>query len=205
MMFQKRWKLLLFIFLLFINMIILTLKMFTSIDLDYIVSQYVQQIASSLVYHVAFNVTKLGSSTFLVPFTIFIACVFILLYRSINKTALICSAPLITYLLNELIKIMIKRERPSILQSAHGTGYSFPSGHAMIPLVFYGFLLYYINKEISNRQFKLCITSLVTIIIALIGVSRIILNVHYLSDVISGFLFGFILLQLFIKIDKHVV
>lgn len=202
-MLKKQWKLLLCLFLLLINMFIILFRLFTSTNIDGIVSHYATLIATSSLYHVAFSVTKLGSSPFLIPFTLVSATVLIILYRHVKQAIIILGATLSAYGLNELIKLIIKRERPSILATAHATGYSFPSGHAMISLVFYGLLLYYINKKISNKVIKICTSFLFIILIVSLGMSRIILNVHYISDVLSGFLCGFILLQLAVMIDKN--
>lgn len=92
-------------------------------------------------------------------------------------------------LLNLLLKALIHRPRPEmILYFAHG--YSFPSGHAMVSLVAYGFLTYLLCLQ--NRSWKPR-TALIWgcgILVILIGFSRIYLGVHYFSDVIAGFAAG---------------
>lgn len=204
MMFKKIWKRWICLFLLLMNIIILMLQLLTSVNIDNIVSRYAKTMDYTVLYHFAFNVTKLGSSTFLIPFTIFIAIMLTLLYREYKQAIVISSATVFTYILNELIKIIVKRERPSLFIEAHATGYSFPSGHSMIPFVFYGLLLYYFNRKVKNERIKLVFTMTIVSVILLIGLSRVILNVHYLSDVLTGFLVGFIILETVIYIEAKV-
>ncbi len=108
------------------------------------------------------------------------------------------------YLLNSVIKIIVARPRPHVLQLVYEDGYSFPSGHAMVSTAFYGFLIYIVYKNIKNKTFKNSIISLLSLLIVLIGISRIYLGVHYATDVIGGVIIGIIYLVLFIKIVNKV-
>lgn len=103
--------------------------------------------------------------------------------------------------INLLIKTIIKRPRPSLATTISiETGYSFPSAHAMVGTVFYGFIIYLIRKNVKNKKIKNLVTLLLSIIIFLIGISRIYLGVHYATDVIAGFIFGLLILFIFIKL-----
>lgn len=103
------------------------------------------------------------------------------------------------FLLNRLLKLIIARPRPSVLSLVQENGYSFPSGHAMVSMAFYGFIIYLINMNIKNKKIKYPIIIILTILIFLIGISRIYLGVHYATDIIGGFVIGFIYLLFFIK------
>nr|WP_280922962.1 phosphatase PAP2 family protein [Virgibacillus litoralis] len=96
--------------------------------------------------------------------------------------------------LNILIKRLVERERPSILVAANAEGYSFPSGHAMISMVCYGLLAYFITKNLKSAKATFAVQFLFALLIFLIGISRYMINVHYLTDVLAGFIFGFIFL-----------
>ena len=98
--------------------------------------------------------------------------------------------------------MIIARPRPDILRLVYETGYSFPSGHAMVATGFYGFLIYIANKKIKNKALRRCITILLTLLIFLIGISRIYLGVHYATDIIGAFIIGIIYLVIFINILK---
>jgi undecaprenyl-diphosphatase len=96
---------------------------------------------------------------------------------------------LLSSLLSEGIKYIFHRNRPEILRLINIGGYSFPSGHSMVSMSFYGFLIYLCCKNYKTR-WKYLIVSLLTILILLIGLSRIYLGVHYASDVLGGFVLG---------------
>ena len=90
-------------------------------------------------------------------------------------------------------KEIVQRARPlnSIVSEA---SFSFPSGHALISLIFFGFLIYLAMKNIKSNKIKTIISAILIVIVFLVGISRIILNVHWFSDVMAGFLFGLFLL-----------
>ena len=105
--------------------------------------------------------------------------------------------------LDGLFKVMFHRGRPDILRLVTASGYSFPSGHSMIGLAFYGLLLYLLFRSVSSKVKKFWITfGFVGLIIA-IGVSRIYLGVHYASDVLAGFSFGIAWLAVVIAFLKR--
>ncbi len=95
---------------------------------------------------------------------------------------------IIVSVLNFILKGILQRPRPTEYRIIEESGYSFPSGHSMISMAFYGFIIYLIYKNIKNKYIKWGLISFLIILITLIGVSRIYLGVHYTSDVIAGFL-----------------
>lgn len=97
-------------------------------------------------------------------------------------------------IINFITKIIIKRDRPNILRLIEETGYSFPSGHAMGSMCFYGFIIFLINKLNINIIIKRILEVFLSILIFFIGISRVYLGVHYASDIICGFILGFIIL-----------
>ncbi|UXH45837.1 phosphatase PAP2 family protein [Rossellomorea vietnamensis] len=91
--------------------------------------------------------------------------------------------------LNKAIKGWMERERPSF---SHGEeGFSFPSGHAMVGIVFLLVIAYFISKEISTMGLKVTIFTLAVILSLLAGFSRVAEQAHYPSDVAAGFLLGY--------------
>jgi len=101
---------------------------------------------------------------------------------------------LITHLVNKGIKEIVKRERPSLNEALDALGYSFPSGHAMLSIMTFGFLAYIIAANLKSIAGKCVITILMGIVILSIGLSRVILNVHYPTDILAGYCVGGILL-----------
>ena len=72
----------------------------------------------------------------------------------------------------------------------------------MVSMAFYGYLIYIINKYVDNKIIKIISTIALTILIILIGMSRIYLGVHYTSDVCGGFCVAIAYLMLYTGILK---
>lgn len=92
-------------------------------------------------------------------------------------------------------KFLIARPRPEFLDIATATSASFPSGHSTAAAAVYGFVTYAMARDLDalgpnavRHRFELAYWTIV--LIALIGFSRIFLSVHFLSDVLAGFLVG---------------
>ena len=83
-------------------------------------------------------------------------------------------------------------------------GYSFPSGHAMVSMAFYGLFIYILFHVKINKYFKYILSFIIFIMIMLVGISRIYLHVHYFSDVIAGFAVSVIYLIVFTRFMKIV-
>ena len=109
---------------------------------------------------------------------------------------------LLSALTNFSIKQIFQRPRPINSRIIDESGYSFPSGHSMVSMAFYGYLIYLIHKNIRNKYVKLALNLLLSILIISIGISRIYLGVHYTSDVIAGFLVAISYLIIFINSTK---
>ncbi|KUG09677.1 phosphatase PAP2 family protein [Solirubrum puertoriconensis] len=91
--------------------------------------------------------------------------------------------------LNLLLKEFYNRPRP-MLPLTSASGLSFPSGHAMISASFYGLLIYLTWRHVQNRSLRWLLVLLLTVLILLIGLTRVYLRVHYASDVLAGFAAG---------------
>lgn len=97
-------------------------------------------------------------------------------------------------------KILVHRSRPA--ESVYfESSFSFPSGHATAAAALFGFLLYFCWKIIDSWKRRLQLSFIIIALIALIGFSRIYLGVHYLSDVLAGFLLGGLWLLIGISIN----
>lgn len=155
----------------------------------------VERFDDTYVYTVFRWITELGSSSFLVPFTIVMAIVLWGMLRDYLTALIFAGGTLASHLLNILIKVLVERERPSISAAANAEGHSFPSGHAMISMVCYGLLAYFIVKKWRSAKAKFLTRLFFALLIFLIGLSRFFINVHYLTDIMAGFFFGFLCLK----------
>ena len=137
------------------------------------------------------------------PIFIILLLIILLLIINNKKYGLLMVFNTINILfLNQILKLLFSRPRPFELMLIEETGYSFPSGHAMLSLAFYGFLIYIVWKVNLSKMVKKILTAFLIILILLIGVSRIYLGVHYPSDILGGFAISLVYLIIFIKLVK---
>lgn len=124
-----------------------------------------------------------------------------------NKKVGVCvtSNLVIATLLNQLLKYIIQRPRPEGYRLIAESGYSFPSGHSMVSMAFYGFIIYLIWKMVKNKRIKYVACGILGFLIPMIGFSRIYLGVHYASDVIGGFAISIVYLLLFTNVTRSIL
>jgi undecaprenyl-diphosphatase len=92
---------------------------------------------------------------------------------------------------NHWFKISFERIRPEFDRVIEITGYSFPSGHAMISLAFFGMLSYLLVQNYTFLQsYKKILYIITGLFIFMVGFSRVYLGVHYPTDVFGGYLAG---------------
>ncbi|WP_440112653.1 phosphatase PAP2 family protein [Paenibacillus sp. QZ-Y1] len=112
----------------------------------------------------------------------------------------------IMWILNTLLKEFFQRSRPELEHLLVVHGYSFPSGHAMISMGFYGMLFVIWAIERQQRASRVALPVLCGILfILLIGLSRIMLGVHYPTDVFTGFAAGLVWIACMFKGIKRSV
>jgi undecaprenyl-diphosphatase len=139
---------------------------------------------------VFYFITNLASPVFIA-----IPVLVSLVYLYLKKEIAYLYALILTFVGTEgsvfLLKIFINRTRPgaSIAYYLEGSQ-SFPSGHSAVAIAVFGFIIYYLIHHLMGKDKKYILLILGTIFIGLIGFSRLYLGVHFLSDVIGGFLIG---------------
>lgn len=153
------------------------------------------KIRTPLLTKIFLIITNLGS-----PYVLIVLTLLSFLLKNKKLSFIITGNLGLITIINQVLKFIIKRPRPSDLFLIVETGYSFPSGHSMVSLSFYGLLIYFIYKYFKNKKLKIFLITLLSLIIILIGVSRVYLGVHFVSDVISGFLLSLSYLIIFIKV-----
>lgn len=124
---------------------------------------------------------------------------FIFLLKDKRDSKYITINLVLVFLLNRILKLIVARQRPNVLRLVGEEGYSFPSGHAMVSMGFYGFLIYLIYTNIKSKKIKYPLIIFLSILILLIGISRIYLGVHYATDIIGGFIIGIMYLVIFVR------
>lgn len=94
-------------------------------------------------------------------------------------------------LLEVTLKNYFLRQRPEFSNAFyHETGYSFPSGHSMMSVLFYGIVAYWLVRTIPHWRQQVAFALGAATLALLIGFSRLYLGVHYLTDVLGGWAAG---------------
>jgi membrane-associated phospholipid phosphatase len=148
--------------------------------------------------------TTFGNHKFLIIANLVLIAYFLFVRKHRWYSIKIPAVALSSILVLSLLKNLFNRPRPLIPLLEPAVGLSFPSGHAMSSVTFYGLLIYFIwRKKEMPRLRRVLIVSFLVIFILAIGISRVYLRVHYASDVIAGFCVGAIWLIIAIyAIDK---
>ena len=145
-------------------------------------------------------ITNFGGAIFIILLTVILIAV---IKNKKIGLSILTNLAIIT-ILNQLLKRILQRPRPTEYRIIEESGYSFPSGHSMISMAFYGYLIYLIYKYVENKNVKCILISLLSVLICLIGISRIYLGVHYTSDVLGGFLISISYLVIYISAVNNV-
>jgi len=194
--FKKNTKwIILIIIIIFLIFIIKDVFSKQIIKYDISIYKYIANYINDNNTTIAKIITNLGSSLVLIAITLF-SIAFLKNKRygtlmAINLCAIV--------LINNLLKIIIQRNRPIEFPLINEVGYSFPSGHSMVSMAFYGLIIYLLYKKLNNK-IKWFVIIVLSVLIIFIGLSRIYLGVHYPSDVIGGFLISVAYLIVFINI-----
>lgn len=156
---------------------------------------------SDFVTPIAKFITNFGGAIFLSIATVML---FLLIKNKKIGLSIISNIVIIT-VLNQLLKRILQRPRPTEFRIVEEKGYSFPSGHSMVSMAFYGYLIYLIYRYIKNKYVKWTLITILSILICLIGISRIYLGVHYTSDILGGFLLSISYLVIYISSIKKLL
>lgn len=191
---KKKNKEIIIITILSIIFIILSLLIITNKTMlfDNQIHNYILNIRNKNLTTFFKIITNLGSAPCLITIII------LTFLKNIKLSKNLIIHLIIGLLINLLMKAIFTRTRPTGINLIQETGYSFPSGHAMISLIFYGYILQEINKIKNN--IKIIPTILIISLILLIGLSRVYLGVHYMTDIIGGFT----LASIYLLISKNI-
>ena len=147
-------------------------------------------------------ITMMCNTEFIIVATLLL----VLLIKNKKIGGMIASNVVLCSVINTIIKHIFLRPRPVGIKLIEQGGYSFPSGHSMMAVAFYGLLIYIIWNTKWRYVWKIFTTTLLVILILLIGISRIYVGVHFASDVIAGLSISLSYLIIFIElIYKRVI
>ena len=195
---NKRWILALFCVIIFLDLLEDVLNN-EIMNFDSAVYNFIISFKSNFLTNIFKFITFFGSSIPLISI-----CIISFLFIKNKKIPMYISINLIvTAIFNLLLKNIIRRNRPVGYRLVEETGFSFPSGHSMASMAFYGLIIYLVFKYVKNKYAKIALCTFLSILIVAIGISRIYLGVHYASDVLAGFMISLLYLTLFTHLIKN--
>lgn len=148
------------------------------------------------------GVSYLGSEKFLVPIMLIII-VFNLIKKNIRESIFLLVNTLGSFTLNSLIKQIFQRTRPFDFSLVKQGGLSYPSGHSMVVMSMYLSIFYLLTRKEEDKNKRILIGLVIGIYIVSMGVSRIYLGVHWPTDIIGGYICGYLLYDISKKIIKE--
>jgi membrane-associated phospholipid phosphatase len=134
-------------------------------------------------------ITFMGNYQFLIPANLLLIT-YLILKKQKSLATFILFIALSSLGWKFLLKELFHRPRPADAMVTGIKNFSFPSGHALMSLAFYGLLILGMKFWVANKKLQSAINLFLLLLIALIGFSRIYLRVHYPSDVIAGYCWG---------------
>jgi membrane-associated phospholipid phosphatase len=149
-----------------------------------------ESIASPLVTQFMKFVTLFATHYFLIPAALLLSFYFIFIKRHRWYSIKVPVVAGGSTALNVSLKNFFARVRPEEALQYELHGYSFPSGHAMIGLSFYGLLIYLVWRHVESQTVRWLMVAALFGWALLIGYSRIYLHVHYATDVVAGLAAG---------------
>jgi len=145
-------------------------------------------------------ITQFGGTKVILPLAII--TLLHLIYKKRKREAVHFSLILVLGLIiSEVTKFIVNRPRPLnalILE----TDPSFPSGHTLISTIFFILLIFLYKDKIKNKFLRILMISTCILLPILIGISRVYLNVHWLTDVLAGFVIALILVVISLTVKR---
>lgn len=151
---------------------------------------------------VMLTLTDFGISALLVPIMLIFSVV-LLLYKRYHSIMLLFLLYMVEKTVNHELKGLFARERPAFDHLVNETYYSFPSGHSMNAATIYPFIAYLFIEMVPWLKKRQKAVYMVTGgCVLMIGISRMYIGVHYVTDVAGGFAIGLALFLICKKIDE---
>ncbi|RYY93945.1 MAG: phosphatase PAP2 family protein [Chitinophagaceae bacterium] len=166
---------------------------------DQQVFDYLEQFVTPGTNQVMKFITFFGTHRFLIPANLGLIAWFLFIRRHKWYSIKIPAIGLSSLVLMAGLKHLFGRQRPLIPLLEPARGLSFPSGHALMSMTFYGMLIYITWHSVKDPRTKWTLIVLLFLWILAIGFSRIYLRVHYTSDVLAGFAMGWLWIVLALK------
>lgn len=169
---------------------------------DVSVIEFIQGNENPILFKLMKGISFIGSGYFLFPI-ILIVSIYILIKKEYYILKLLLGSTLGCYSLNFLLKQLFQRTRPLDFFLVEQSGLSYPSGHSMVTMSLYLTIAYLITKNQDDIKKRRYIYLLAFLMILLMGISRIYLGVHWPTDVLGGYIMGYVFYNINLKIMKE--
>jgi undecaprenyl-diphosphatase len=161
-------------------------------QLDDATLAYLRQFSSPTLDVLALGVSMLGSEV-----VALVGVVLLAVFAWQRRWGAACGLLLVVagaQVLNDVLKDFFHRTRPAPLATGiiQAQQFSFPSGHAMVSAAFYVFLAYLAWRLVVQPWWRAVLVSGLVLVVLLIGLARLYLAAHFLSDVVAGYFVGFL-------------
>lgn len=166
---------------------------------DTVVDNWINSIQSGFLDSAMPVVSYLGAFPYCIIASLLSGLIFWLLRKRI-EALFIAGIPYIGVVISYVLKFLIDRPRPL----GDSLENSFPSGHTIFVFILMGLLIYFLPQVVKNKAWRIALQILAGLLIALTGLSRLYLQQHWLSDVLSGLIIGVLVLVPAIIFYKYV-
>jgi len=182
-------------------LVLFAVAMFTGVVLDMIdnntgfaradksVASWGSRHGTTTTAHVMKWVTQLGSTMVIIAALLIVACVDYFRRRSREVFAFVAAIGIGELVLNNVLKLIVHRERPSVLRLVVVHGYSFPSGHTVAASACWMGIALVFGRD-KSRLVRASLAAIAALIAVSVAASRALLGVHWLTDVIAGLAIG---------------
>lgn len=173
-------------------------------DLDNQVFEWLKPYISDTNTAIMNFITFFGTHNFLIPANLLLIAYYLFLKKHKWYSIKIPSIAISSLLLMFGLKHLFARQRPGDQLLETAKNFSYPSGHALMSVTFYGLIIYIVWHSVRNKTLKWTLIVLLILWILLIGLSRLYLRRHYYSDVMAGFAIGFLWLVISVKVIRRI-
>jgi undecaprenyl-diphosphatase len=169
---------------------------------DVAVLEFFHRDTNPIIFYIMKFISFIGSGYFLFP-VVGIAFIYTLIKKKFYISKLLITSSLGCWILNYILKLLFNRTRPLDFFLVEQGGLSFPSGHSMVSMSLYLTFAYLICKDEYFKDKKKLIYGAALADVLLMGISRIYLGVHWPTDIIGGFIMGYIYFQIMVAAIKE--